>query len=107
MELSHKNIEVSQPPISVGVGWLRVAGRRRQPERPVKGMTDMDSERPLLVMIALASAYLTFTLSVVTLVHFGSLSWASARELLESVTLLSSLAVGGVIGYQLSSITAK
>jgi hypothetical protein len=67
----------------------------------------MDCGRPLLVMIALASVYLTFTLSVFTFVHLGSLSWASARELIESVTLLSSLAVGGIIGYQLSDITAK
>ena len=107
MELSHKNIKVGKPSISVGAGLFRVAGPRPQPERPAKGLTDMDCGRPLFVMIALASAYLTFTLSVVTLVHFGSLSWASARELLESVTWLSSLAVGGVIGYQLSSITAK
>jgi hypothetical protein len=58
-------------------------------------------------MIALASVYVTFTLSVMTLVHLGGLSWASARELIESLTILSSLAVGGIIGYRLSDITAK
>jgi hypothetical protein len=67
----------------------------------------MDWGRPLLVMIALGSAYMAFTLSVIILVRLGGLSWASARELIESVTMLSSLAVGGVIGYQLSNFTAK
>jgi hypothetical protein len=58
-------------------------------------------------MIALASVYVVFTLSVITLVHWGGLTWASARELIESVTMLASLAVGGIIGYRLSDITVK
>ena len=107
MELSPDNLSnLSAVRGTAGEVSSRVA-HRIAAEPLARGIEAMDWGRSLLAMIALASVYLAFTLSVVTLAHLGSLSWASARELIESVTVLSSLAVGGIIGYRLSDITAK